>query len=263
MINSPIRRLGKKNKVLDVLLPHFPKFNYFIEPFSGSGSVGLNVSAKIKFLNDLDANIYDFWRVMESKKSRERLISYLERVMYSDKLWEYFKQVQPTNIIKKVAKFLILSNWGYMGMPETLRIDMFFSKTYLLKQLRKVQFYLAKDNIKWSCKPFDAFLDSISVTDDNELKQTFIYCDPPYLGTRNNYDTPTWTESDLRLLVQKCVEFGCKFAISEFENDTILDLQQQYGLNLIVLGERRNMKNRRNEILLTNYETNSQSNLFL
>jgi len=45
-INSPIRRLGKKNKLLQKLLPLFPKFEVFIEPFSGKGAVGLNEEEK-------------------------------------------------------------------------------------------------------------------------------------------------------------------------------------------------------------------------
>jgi len=45
-----------------------------------------------------------------------------------------------------------------------------------------------------------------------------------------------------------------KFAISEFDNDFVIGLANDYKLNIITIGERQNMKNRRTEILVTNYK---------
>jgi DNA adenine methylase len=44
------------------------------------------------------------------------------------------------------------------------------------------------------------------------------------------------------------------FAMSEFDNDFILNQAKERGLNVITIGERNNIKNRRTEILITNYE---------
>ena len=46
---------------------------------------------------------------------------------------------------------------------------------------------------------------------------------------------------------------GCKFAYSEFDHPFILEQAEKRGLNVIVIGERQNLKNRRTEILVTNY----------
>lgn len=48
--------------------------------------------------------------------------------------------------------------------------------------------------------------------------------------------------------------------MSKFDNQFILEQAKQRGLNVIIIGERKNLKNRRTEILITNYET--QKNLF-
>ena len=53
---------------------------------------------------------------------------------------------------------------------------------------------------------------------------------------------------------------GCKFAMSEFDNEFILNQAKERGLNVIIIGERKNLKNRRTEILITNYE--KQKGLF-
>jgi hypothetical protein len=46
-------------------------------------------------------------------------------------------------------------------------------------------------------------------------------------------------------------------AISEFDNPKILEMSK--GLNVYQIGERKNLKNRRSEILITNYEIEAVS----
>jgi len=50
-----------------------------------------------------------------------------------------------------------------------------------------------------------------------------------------------------------------KFAVSEFDNDFIIKEAKQRKLNVNYIGSRRNLKNIRTEILVTNYENNQQS----
>ena len=49
--------------------------------------------------------------------------------------------------------------------------------------------------------------------------------------------------------------------MSEFDHPFILKQAKERNLNVIEIGERQNLKNRRTEILVTNYKTN-QLNLF-
>jgi len=94
----------------------------------------------------------------------------------------------------------------------------------------------------------------------NEIKDSFIYCDPPYIGTTDNY-SHSFKESDSIDLFDALEATKCRFAYSEFNNGFILDQAKQRGLNIIKIGERQNLKNRRTEILITNYE-NRQMSLF-
>lgn len=47
--------------------------------------------------------------------------------------------------------------------------------------------------------------------------------------------------------------------MSEFDHPFILEQAKQRNLNVIVIGERQNLKNRRTEILVTNYENSIQT----
>ena len=49
--------------------------------------------------------------------------------------------------------------------------------------------------------------------------------------------------------------------MSEFDHPFILEQAKQRDLNIIYIGERRNLKNKRTEILVTNYK-NKQISLF-
>ncbi len=81
----------------------------------------------------------------------------------------------------------------------------------------------------------------------------FVYADPPYINTGNAYSN-NFTEQDTKDLFELLVNSGLKFAISEFDNDFVMSLANDYKLNIITIGERQNMKNRRTEILVTNYK---------
>lgn len=86
----------------------------------------------------------------------------------------------------------------------------------------------------------------------SDKNDVFIYNDPPYLDTDDNYSS-SFTEELSEDLFNTLEETGCKFAISEFDHPFILEQAKKRGLNVITIGERQNLKNRRTEVLVTNY----------
>ena len=69
---------------------------------------------------------------------------------------------------------------------------------------------------------FEKFINKISFRGrENDKQNSFIYCDPPYLGTTDNYSN-SFTEDDSIRLFNCLQNAGCKFAISEFDNDFVL-----------------------------------------
>jgi DNA adenine methylase len=261
--SPPIKRLGTKTKIMQKLIALFPEHDAFIEPFSGSGSVFFNKpQALYNFLNDADAHIALTYNMLQDPEQTAALIDYLEFVPYSVQIWEQIKVLQPQNDVEKVAKFLILSSWGYMGKPNTLEIDLTDAKTQMLKLINATVKRLANGKIKWNSCDFEKFLNSVGISEDLARSKTFIYCDPPYLNTSNNYDTPAWKVEDLERLILACQSKGCKFAISEFDSPDVLALQDKYNLQLNIIGEVKNLKNRRTEILLTNYTPSKQQKIF-
>ena len=114
------------------------------------------------------------------------------------------------------------------------------------------------DGVQFMNLDFRKFFKGFQIRKNQE--QHFIYCDPPYLGTGDNY-SDSFNIDDSNDLFNELEKTGCKFAMSEFDHPFILEQAKQRNLNVIIIGERQNLKNRRTEILLTNY-SNSQQSLF-
>ena len=70
------------------------------------------------------------------------------------------------------------------------------------------------------------------------------------MNTTDTY-SHSFTEQDSIDLFNSLQETGCKFAMSEFDNEFIMQQAKERKLN-IYIGERQNLKNRRTEILITN-----------
>lgn len=260
---SVVRRVGKKTnpKINDKIISYFPYHISYIEPFSGGlGMFRYKPRAKYNFLNDLDGNVINAFLVITEK--RKELIEYLERVPYAHDVFQYFRKMTPKTDVQRAVKFLILSNWGYMGKPESVKFGLDGSKNELLRQIETTYLDLCKgENRFLNCdfadvfkqinfrKPTEAYPGRL-----NDKDTAFAYLDPPYLETDNNYDTPKWTEADVIRCYGLMKNEGIKMAMSEFDHPFILEKAKEYGFNIVEIGERQNMKNRRTEILIMNYD---------
>tara|TARA_R110000851_G_scaffold290551_1_gene444885 strand:- start:9 stop:761 length:753 start_codon:yes stop_codon:yes gene_type:complete len=248
-----LRRLGNKKKIAKEIQKYFPPHKIYIEPFFGAGGMFFNKpKAKYNIVNDLDSDVFNLFQVVMNQKEELEKDFYMMPI-HSD-LLDYWKKNQEIEPIKKALRFLFLSNFTYMGGGTQMRTRGDNVKLDFYKYLDYTFDFIS--DVNFSNKDCCKFLKSIEYRGDSEL----IYCDPPYLGTNDNYSN-SFTEEQSKELFDTLEETGCKFAMSEFDHPFILEQAKQRGLNVIIIGERQNLKNRRTEILVTNYE-NRQKELF-
>jgi len=256
-----LRRLGNKKKLAKKLQTYFPPHKIYIEPFFGAGGMFFNKpKAKYNIVNDLDSDVFNLFQVVMNQKEELEAAFYLMPI-HSD-LLEYWKQNKETEPIKKALRFLLMSNFTYMGKMGTLRFGASGGcrniKQNFKKELKKT--YSIIFDIQINNKDFKDFLKNISLDDRSgkgETEQTFIYSDPPYLQTGDNYSN-SFKESDSSDLFNSLQKTGCKFAYSEFDHPFILQQAKERNLNVHIIGERQNLKNRSIEILVTKLRYLSQ-----
>lgn len=256
-----LKRLGNKSKLAGELLKHFPKHNIYIEPFFGAGGMFFN-KPKVKYniVNDSDSDVFNLFNVVSTRKG-ELEEMFFKMPIHQD-LLDYWKENVETCELRKALRFLMISNWTLLGSGTKLRLGATGGsagiKNNFYKKLDET-FKLIHD-VQFCNTDFRLFFNSINLDDRANKKEsdnTLIYCDPPYLATNNNYKEG-FTEQDSFDLFNCLEDSKCKFAMSEFDHPFILEEAQKRGLNIIFIGERQNLKNRRTEVLITNYENRQQ-----
>ena len=257
-----LRRLGNKKKIAKEIQKYFPEHKIYIEPFFGAGGMFFNKpKAKYNIVNDLDSDVFNLFQVVMNQKEELERAFYLMPI-HSD-LLNYWKQNKETEPIKKALRFLLMSNFTYLGKMCTLLFggSRYTGKKEYFELINKTFDFLF--DVQINNKDFKDFLKNISLDDRSgkgETEKTFIYSDPPYLQTDDNYSN-SFKESDSFKLFEALEKTGCKFAYSEFNHPFIIQQAKERNLNVHIIGERQNLKNRRTEILVTNYE-NNQLKLF-
>ena len=69
-MKAPFGRIGGKSKSANTIISLFPnKFDVYVEPFFGAGSVFFRKPFinKVEVINDLDKNIYQVLKLIQSK----------------------------------------------------------------------------------------------------------------------------------------------------------------------------------------------------
>ena len=256
-----LRRLGNKSQIADKIISHFPKHKIYYELFMGTGSVFFKKpKSQYNILNDLDSDVYNLFLIV--KDFKEDLINLFILTPMCEDLFYYWKETLETDPVKKALRFLFLSSFSYLGKSDTFRLlHSDCSHKSKLEQLINVCSSIMKNTMLRN-KDFRTFFESIYVSDSHiGKKDRFIYAAPPYLDTGNNYNTPKWTKKDVIDLFDTLQRTSIRFAMSEFDHPFILSQAKKRGLNIIEIGERKTIRNRRVEILITNYQENMQMNM--
>lgn len=249
-----LRRLGNKSKIASDIYQHFPPHKIYIEPFFGAGGMFFNKPrAKYNIVNDIDADVFNLFQVVKDRF--DDFMFLFEITPMSEELFYYWLEHKETEPVKKALRFLFISSFSYLGKNDTFML--LHSNCAYKQKLRQLIKKCAEcfGSTMLRNKDFRLFFNDIYETEAHIPKrQRFIYADPPYLGTTNNY-SQSFTEEDVRDLFEVLINSEIKFGYSEFENKIITDLADEYNLRVIPIGERRTIGSRNNEILIVNYDS--------
>ena len=241
-----LRRMGNKSQIADKIQKYFPRHRLYAEPFFGAGGMYFNKpKARYNIMNDLDADVFNFWLMVSTRK--DELEEEIKNMPVHSALLEYWKKNKETDPLRQALRFIFISNCTFMGAGASITFGTENPKQIIKDRLN--QTFEAIKDVQFSNCDFRKFFDILRERNSDD---TFIYCDPPYLGTDDNY-SHSFTEQDSRDLFDLLTASGCKWAMSEFDNEFILKQANDRGLNTIIIGERGNLKNFRTEVLVTNY----------
>ncbi len=246
---SPLFYVGDKFKLIAEISSYFPnKISKFVEPFTGGGSVFLNVNAETYYLNDIDSYVYRLHKfLIEQAQCPEDFFEQIEKVITDYGLSKSFKQDVVPSELKAQWKKTFYARFNKSGYEE-LRKDFNDSteKNFLVLYLLLIygfnrmlrfnsagRFNLPVGNvdfnnnvvnalndyfdlvktkkIHWHNLNYTDFLNSVEITPED-----FIYLDPPYLLTFSEYNK-LWSvekEQELIKVLDSLNRAGARFAVS-------------------------------------------------
>ena len=278
-IKSPMNYTGGKGKLLNQILPLFPKnINTFVDLFTGGCNVAVNVNADKIIANDLCTQVINTYKGIQNnntekaiemidtvinkyKLTKENKEGYLElRKAYNDgdKEWHIFYTLLAYSFNNQIR----FNKKGEFNMPFGKGRSSF--NPTLKKKFEDFSNAIHNKNIKFTNNDFK------KINIDKLKDDDFVYLDPPYLVTEATYNTG-WneeTEKDLLSLCDKLNDKGIKFAISNVlehngsKNEILINWSKKYNVNYLNYDysncnyHKKDNGHKSVEVLITNYKNN-------
>lgn len=247
------------------ILPMIPKHRIYVEPFFGGGAVfWAKEKAETEVINDINAWVVTFFRVLKDTKKFARLRQALNETLHSRALYAKAKEIllrtgESDDVgiawavwVQTQMSFSkgIFKGWGYERKRNSgggdvsvikRKIDA-FSETYCTR-LRET-YIENKDALK-----------VINTWDDAE---SFFYCDPPYFNSDKGY-YKNYTEEDFVKLLDRLCTIKGKFLLSSYPCEILTNYSErmnwkvcEFKKTVAVYGKRKSPKIKI-ECLIRNY----------
>lgn len=275
----PIKIQGIKTKLIPVIRRNISldEDTIWVEPFMGSGSVGFNIRPKKAVFADINPCVIDFYNSIKSKRITSAIArQFLEEegAILAEKDDEYYYEVRERfNKEKNPLDFLFLNRACFNGMIRFNKNNLFnvpyghkpqrFAKAYITKianQIKYIEEQLAYRDWVFLCQSFET---TILEAPEN----SFIYCDPPYIGRHVDY-YDSWDEQSENDLKTCLVSSSYKFMLStwdynQYRKNEYIDKIWSFCHKINVehyyhIGAKEVNRNPIVEALLTNYVTENQ-----
>ena len=260
-IKSPLNYVGGKYKILNQIIPKFPKkINTFVDLFGGGFNVGINVDADTVVYNDVIEPLCELMNYFSNKNAEEVVQKLEDNISINGldkentdaflKLRNKYNHSVYKNEDDKIIDFytLILYSFNYqIRFNQNMKYNTPFGKnrssynSNTKKNLEKFVNKINKINVKVSKEKFVDF--DFSNLGEND----FVYCDPPYLITTGSYNDGNrgikdWTLDDEKKLLNILDDLnskGIKFALSNVlvandkKNEILTEWSKKYTVYII------------------------------
>lgn len=246
---SPLFYVGDKYKLYPKISKYFPKtINRFIEPFTGGGSVFLNVNANEYLLNDIDTNVINIhqYLIEQSENPQVFFENVFEIIQEYNLSHSYIKDIVPQELKDKWKKtyYAKFNKQGFNQLKSDYNSDneksvlhlyllLIYGFNRMLRFNSKGEYNLPVGNVDFNKNTEIALNDYFHLTTQKNIRfhnldfldffqqiefqeDDFVYLDPPYLITFSEYNKLWNEETEERLLefLEWLDTQNVKFAVS-------------------------------------------------
>ncbi len=289
-VKNPISYPGNKNRIVNQLIPLFPKdYSIFVDVFCGSGVVAVNSLSKTIVCNDISKHTLEVLDYFYNN-SFETVVFNIEKIInnygltysrimekgtYVEEKHEGLSRYNKNGFLrlkcdynndKSIEKLIVLLIYGFnhyirfnnndeYNVPVG-KVD-FSASIYnnlklFMEELKKKELYLLNEDFE-NTKLY-------------EFEDALYYFDPPYLITTAPYNISWTIEDEKRLLklLDRLNSEGKKFALSNVilsngkKNELLIEWSKKYKTNVLKRQYRNANYQKKNitesiEVLITNF----------
>ncbi len=279
-MNSPLKWMGGKTKLIPFIQQFIPKYNTYYEPFFGSGAVFFSQQPNNSVCSDIQAEpILIINAIKNAPKEFYTLFSELSQQLWEEGSGFYYSlrekyNKQNMSEFEKAVSFMILLRGGFNGLvrfnprgewnvpfgdrgnKDSKNQAVPLNNLFSLSKIEEYSLFLNSGNKQFLNQSFDKTIQMAKEGD-------FIYCDPPYLITTQQYNG--WNIDDELLLVKELKEAskrGVRFILSNVysykgkENKELIDLYSEFKYELkshnYIVGPKQDRRQVVEEIIIYN-----------
>lgn len=274
--NSPVRYYGGKGGMYNQILEYFPNPDYqiYIEPFSGSYSIGLHMPyvPPVEIYNDMNKNIYSLFYVLQNDKLFGEFKNMCDLCIYSEDFRKLYKDnlkrpftPDENDMVKRAFEYFYVNRTSHNGIGGfslncSVRRNMSKSVSDMLSTIDM----LPKLHNRLS-RVIVSSTDGTKLIEKYNTEDVFLYCDPPYHhSTRGTarYDIDMDNECQERF-IDACINSKSKILISGYACDAYKRLEDNgfTRVDFVVHTVSNDMQKKdKTESLWMNYDVKHQKN---
>lgn len=214
-MKTPITYYGGKQTLLKYLLPLIPQHRLYCEPFFGGGAVFFaKPKSEVEVINDINNEVINFYKVIKTKFPE--LQKEIQSTLHSRELYKRAMDIynNPTKYsdVKRAWALWTATNQGFAGMIGSWGFGKDDSKEAALANKRDA---FTNNYEKRLTKVQVENNSAIKVINRCDDKETFIYADPPYIGSDQGH-YKGYSENDYRELLNALSKVKGKFLLSSY-----------------------------------------------
>jgi len=220
-MKTPITYYGGKQTLLKYLLPLIPQHKLYCEPFFGGGAVFFaKPKSDVEVINDINGEVINFFKVIKTKFPQ--LQKEIQSTLHSRELYKkammIYNNPEHYSDVQRAWALWTATNQGFAGMIGSWGFGKDDSKEAALANkrdafTREYENRLARVQVENN--------NAIKVINRCDDKETFIYADPPYIGSDQGH-YKGYSENDYRELLNALAKVKGKFLLSSYPSK-ILD----------------------------------------
>lgn len=225
----PIKCQGIKTELVEWIQRNVPpKYSTWVEPFMGTGVVGLNIAIGSAKFYDTNIHIIKFYNDIKQRKINASIATDFLKEQSNNLIKDgesyYYEIRQRFNNSPDSLDFLFLTRTAFNGVMRFNKSGG-FNVPFCKKNDKLNDIHIAKiaEQIKWVSEKIhnNDFFFEVSDYRNSILgaeNDSFIYCDPPYINRNSDYYNGWGDDDELSLfnLLNNC---SGKFMLSSWKSD--------------------------------------------